>query len=471
MKKLSEVIPCSYDDIWINGITDDSRFVQKGYLFVATKGFNVDHFDFIPDAIKRGAVAIVCDRECSVDCSIPCIIVSKDIQDVYIECCERFYEVDSSSFSFLGITGTDGKTTTATIIYRLLNSIFPTAYLGTNGLEIDGEIFPTHNTTPCISELYSSFRIAKDHGCKIVSMEASSEALLHKRLNHLQFDIIGYTNITGDHLNVHHTFDQYFQCKMSFLQLLRPNGKVIVNGDDAYCRQIQADHLYRYGFDSYNDYVISDVVEMADSVQFKLVGPDQVYSISSPYVGRYNLYNVTLAFLVCLFYGVDSEILISHLAKLGPISGRREVLDFGQDYEIILDYAHTIHGISEVLDSVPKNKKIITVTGCAGGREKEKRSIIGKIVLEKSDFVIFTMDDPRNEDVNDIIDQMVSNHCGNYLRICDRKEAIYQALSLADSSSVVLILGKGRDNYMAIGDQKVPYCDYDVLVSYFSSSD
>ena len=177
---------------------------------------------------------------------------------------------------------------------------------------------------------------------------------------------------------------------------------------------------------------------------------------------------MTLAFLICLSFNISPSLLIDRIQNLCVVSGRRELLNFGQNFDIILDYAHTLNGIVNVLKSVSDYKRVITVTGAAGGREREKRSKIGKVVLEMSDFVIFTMDDPRNESVDDIIDDMISiSDKKNFERVIERDKAIFRAFSLANDGDVVLILGKGRDNYMAIGNKKIPYCDYDVIKKYF----
>ena len=173
-----------------------------------------------------------------------------------------------------------------------------------------------------------------------------------------------------------------------------------------------------------------------------------------------------MAYIICRLFGIDSSLLLSRIKKLRCIKGRTELLDFGQDYDIILDYAHTINGIKNIISSFRDYDNVITVTGSAGGREHEKRSVIGKFVIENSDTAIFTMDDPRYEDVNEIIDQMVGDS-KDYIRIPDREDAIRYALDIADKGSVVLILGKGRDEYMAIEDKKPYYCDYDVIERYF----
>ena len=457
--KLKDLIDCDLD-IDIKGIVDDSRLVKDGYIFVATKGFNVDHYDHIKDAIDNGCVFLVVDRE--IDFSFPHIIVD-NIDKYYKELCLKFYDINLEDFSFIGITGTDGKTTTATIVSKLIPN---SAYIGTNGLTINNETISTSNTTPCISELYKDLRKIKDAGIKTVVMEVSSEALLHNRVDNIKFDIIGFTNITGDHLNIHGSFENYKKCKMKLLDLINEDSFVVINGDDVNLQKIKCKNLYSFGKKNVN-FTIKNISYVNKNVLITLKYKDIEYSITSPLKGEYNVYNVVMAFIISLLYGVDSNELIDNIKKLTPISGRCEELDFGQDYTIILDYAHTINGIENILNTFKGYNRIITVTGCAGGREHEKRPIIGNVVMSKSDISIFTMDDPRFENVDTIIDEMVGEN-KDYIRIIDREEAINYALSIALKKDVVLILGKGRDNYMAIGDKKVKYNDYDVIKRYFN---
>ena len=465
MKKLSELVDCSYD-FQIAGVTDDSRNVRAGYLFVATHGYYVDHFNFINDAISNGAVAVVVDRK--VECSVPVIVV-QHINDFFADVCCKFYDIDLDDFNFIGITGTDGKTTTATVVAEILSSVDIWAYIGTNGVKIGNIEYPTNNTTPGGCELFECLSLIKHCGCNNIVMEVSSEALLHDRLKLFKFDIIGFTNITEDHLNIHKTLDNYRNCKFKLLNLLDNDGLVVINGDDVNCRLIYNDNLYSFGMNDDNFCIISDVKEMSNRVNFSLTFKGGIYGVSSPLLGIYNVYNVTMAFIICMLKGVDIDCLINSIDNLSVVRGRREYLNFGQEYDIILDYAHTYNGVKCLLESVSNYKKIITVTGAAGGREREKRSRIGKLIMDKSSISIFTMDDPRFENVDDIIDQMISGSDKDYIRIIDRKEAIYRAFSLADADSVVLIIGKGRDSYMAIEDRKEPYSDYDVINEYFIS--
>ena len=461
MKKINELLNIDCD-IEISGITDDSRFVEKDFLFVATKGFNVDHFDYIEDAIKNGCSFIVCDRDINFD--IPYYVVD-DVNSMYFELCKKFFEINLDDYNFIGITGTDGKTTTTSIISSLLSDC---SYIGTNGFMCCGKHFSTNNTTPCIPELYKCLKISKDNNIKNIAMEVSSEALLHNRVSNFTYKIIGFTNITSDHLNVHGSFENYVNSKKKLFELINEDSYIVVNGDDKVLHNFKCKNMFSFGFELYNDFVISDVKYINDYCSFSVKHNDIIYSILSPFYGMHNVYNVTMAFVICLLYGCNPDEVIFKIKLLKPISGRCEFLEFGQSYKIVLDYAHTINGVSSILDTFSNYNNIITVCGCAGGRDKTKRSKIGSILINKSSTAIFTMDDPRNEDVDKIIDEMVGDST-NYIRIKDREDAINYALSIANKDSIVLILGKGRDNYMAIGDKKIKYSDYDVVENYFRS--
>ena len=460
MKKIRDLIECDYD-IDIAGVSDDSRYIKKNFLFVATKGFNVDHYDYIDDAIKKGCSFIIADRD--IKRKFPHIVVDKNISDVYRDVCKKFYDVDFEKLKLIGITGTDGKTTTTTIVKNIIKDC---AYMGTNGLEIIDKEYHTSNTTPIISELYKDLKLIIDSKCSNLAMEVSSEALLHDRVKDFIFEIVGITNITGDHLNIHKTFENYVDCKKKLISLVKGNGYVVLNGDDSILHEISGENIIKFGFNNDNDYCIKNVdykgKETIISIQYK----DETITINSPLKAKYNVYNVVMAFIICRLFGLDDNTIQKRIKELSPIKGRTEALYFGQDYDIILDYAHTINGIKNIISSFRDYDNVITVTGSAGGREHEKRSVIGKYVIENSDTAIFTMDDPRYEDVNEIIDQMVGDS-KDYIRIPDREEAIRYALDIADKGSVVLILGKGRDEYMAIEDKKLYYCDYDVIEGYF----
>ena len=447
-------------DIEITGITDDSREVKDGMIFVATHGFNVDHFNYINDAIKNGCIFLVIDRELSFN--FPHIVVD-NINSYYKVLCIKYYKINLEKLHFIGITGTDGKTTTSTIIKEIIGD---SAYLGTNGLTVKEDSYKTNNTTPCIGEFYKYLKIIQDHDVSNVSMEVSSEALLHERISNILFDVVAITNVTGDHFNVHKNFKNYLNCKLKILELVKNDGCIFLNKDDKSLKDIKKDNVYTYGFSKDADYLIENVKYYKRKTIITLKDKDKSIIIHSPLIGKFNVYNVVLAFLIGRFFEIDSDLLLRRIRVLKPIKGRCEFIDFNQNFDIVLDYAHTINGISNILDTFKNYSRIITVTGCAGGRDRSKRRTIGKLVMEKSDITIFTMDDPRFEDVDNIIDEMVGDD-SNYIRIIDRKEAIFYALEIARKGDVVLILGKGRDNYMAINDKKIFYSDYDVIKEFY----
>ena len=461
VKKLSQLVDYDGIDVDILGVATDSRNVKSGYLFVATKGFHVDHYDYIDDAIKNGACAVVVDRESEF--SVPTILVD-DIDTVLVSICERFYDVSSHDFKFIGITGTDGKTTTSMITRNLLNYCIPTAYIGTNGLYCGNDIFPTFNTTPCVEELYYYFSIIKKYHCKVIVMEVSSEALLHHRVDSILFDVVAFTNITEDHLNIHKTVENYRSCKFRLASLCQEHGLVIVNGDDINCRLLDVNQKLCFGFSDDNDCVISDVKKCQNNVHFSIRCHDGKYSIQSPFQGIYNVYNVTLAWIIANSFLRCPELLIENISKLPVVEGRREVFSTSQGFDILLDYAHTANGIFNLLQSLSDYSRVIVVTGAAGGREVEKRPKIGDILFQNSDYIVFTSDDPRYENPKDIFLQILGNHTEEkYSFIEDRERAIFYALDLAKPGDVVAVIGKGRDNYMAILDQRIPYSDYDVI--------
>lgn len=464
LKRLRDLVECDLD-VEVCGVADDSRNVEKGFLYVATKGYNVDHYDYIDKAIEAGCSCVVADRDVPYD--IPYVVV-ENINDLFYEICEKYYDVNPSDFNFVGITGTDGKTTTAYIVKEILSRKEKTTYIGTLGALIDDLSMDIHNTTPIVSELYDVLRWSKNNNSFNVVMEVSSEALLHKRVKRFKYKVAGITNITEDHLNVHKTMENYISCKKSLLDFLADDGFAIVNGDDNNCKDIVSNNLVTFGFDKSNMCTINIVDESLEGTLFDINYLGKTYRISTPLVARYNVYNVTMAFLICYHLGLDTDYIIDTISTVKIISGRRERLEFGQDFEIILDYAHTLNGIQKVIESVPKDRDIIVVTGAAGGREKSKRRKIGKYILDNCNTAIFTMDDPRYESVDQIIDQMVEDSDKDYIRIIDRVEAIHKAFDIAKPNSTVLILGKGRDTYMAIEDRKDYYCDYDTISDYFN---
>ena len=387
---------------------------------------------------------------------------------------KRFYDDPLKKIKLIGITGTDGKTTTASIIRNMLGNN-NCGYIGTNGVYCKNERLKENNTTPEINKTYKYLNHFVQENLEYTTMEISSEALYRNRTNTLNLDVAIITNITEDHLNIHKTLENYIESKEKILSLIKKDGVLILNSDDKYFKRILSKAKVRvltFGTNAKSDLIIKTIKENDDSTSFTIVYKDKSYEVKSPLIGKFNVYNVCASILTLIYFGYKIEDVIEKVKKIIKIDGRCEVLEFRTNYKIVLDYAHTTNALKSILTYLNKIKKrrIITITGAAGGRYHEKRSKIGEIVLSMSDLVIFTMDDPRYESVEKIIDEMVSTTTlKNYVRIIDREQAIIYALKNAKKEDIILIAGKGKDMYMAIKDKYIPYSDYQVVEKYINS--
>lgn len=467
MKKLSDLYK-NAENVEIKDIKINSKEIKENDLFVCIKGVTTDRNEYIFEAVKNGASAVITDK--NIKLNIPVIVV-KNPNEELIKLSQKFYDFNQNDFKIIATTGTNGKTTVSSIIKDMIGN--NSAYIGTNGIRYKNIEESIVNTTPSADRLYKYFKRFKDNGCNIISMEASSEAFLRKRLDNLKFDIGIVTNVTSDHLNTHKTLENYINCKKELVKNIKEDGYSILNSDDSYFgdfKKISKGTILTYG-KCESTLQIINYKEKIDNTLITLKYKNKIYNIKSPLLGEYNVYNLCAAILSLIGLNYDMDDIINRIKYIKIPKGRFEILDFKQKYKIILDYAHNIDAFSKIFNYINKIKKnnVITVTGSAGGRSKEKRPLMGKIALDNSRLVVFTMDDPRDEDVNEIINDLVKeSNKSNYIRILDRKDAIKYALSIAKKDDIVLILGKGRDNYMAIKDKYISYNDYDVIKEYFT---
>ena len=356
MKKLNELINCKYD-MDITGIATNSNLVKKGDLFVCIHGFYCDRHDYIEEAIRKGANAIVVDKDISI--TYPTIKV-KDTNKALLEICDKFYDHPLDKMKTIGITGTDGKTTTATMIWQLLNHFYLTGYIGTNGIYLPNNKYKTANTTPIPEVLYKSLHDMNKQQVKYVSMEVSSEALLHERVEKIPFDIAILTNITEDHLNIHKSIAEYVKSKGKLFSLVKKDGICILNRDDDHYNDIikycKGKKIYTYGEHQDSDFLISNIKEK-DNTAFTITYNDKSYNVKSNYIGKYNVWNLTAAIITVYLIGCDINKLINLIPTMTAIPGRTELLDYGQEYQILLDYAHTPNSILNILSMVNSWKK------------------------------------------------------------------------------------------------------------------
>lgn len=472
MKRLKELYPeYKGEDVEIQGIKINSKEVKPGDIFVCTLGVTTDRHDFIDEAIKNGASAVVVSRD--IQLQIPTIKVENTNRELPL-LASRFYDHPEKEVKLLAVTGTNGKTTVASITQNLLGKDI-CGYLGTNGIICSHFNEPIINTTPDSDRLYGYFRRFIDSGCAYLSIETSSESYFRHRLDNLEFEVGVITNITEDHLNIHKTIENYVSCKQQLLRQVRVGGTCILNTEDRYfssCRDlVPADrHLLTYGKSPEATLRIIDYQLGDSSTKISLSYSGKIYTVDSPLLGEFNIYNLCASLLTLVALGYSFPTVLKKVSTIQSPEGRVQFLHFGQPYTIVLDYAHTPDAFTQLyplLHAIQKGK-LITVTGSAGGREKEKRPLMGKIVLENSDHVIFTMDDPRNENVEEIIDQLISLRPDrSYERIIDREQAIRHALEIAKPQDIVLIAGKGIDNYMAINNEYLPYSDLEVIQNFF----
>lgn len=462
MKKLNELFLTEHD-VEINDIKTNSKEINKGDLFVCIKGFNVDRHDFIKEAEELGAAALVVSKD--VDSKLPTIKVN-NTNDELINIVTKFYDYPSTKMSMIGITGTDGKTSISTIIYQLINRIKKTGYIGTNGVECPGYKVLSNNTTPTPEHIHRHLYNFYNCGCEAVVMEAASEGLSQGRCENIEFDYSIFTNLTHEHLNFHKTMDNYLDAKGILFKQTKKTGYSIINIDDEYGKKIAEKSngkVLFYGKDDHADFKFSDVIITRNFTSFKLSYKDTSYDISIPLLGLFNVYNMTAALALIILMGYDINMLKPYFKDL-YIEGRMNSIDLGQDFKVFVDFAHTPNGCLKLLEFVNTLgfKRIIAVSGSAGERDALKRPIMGEILVNNSDYVIFTYDDPRTEDPNEIINQMVSTVLDkNYKfeRIIDRKIAIKRAIEIASTNDIVLIIGRGNETMVPIGKEKIYMSD------------
>ena len=427
-------------------LQSDSRKVKEGDTFIALKGYNEDGHKYIEDAIKRGAKKVIAEHG---SYSVPTLIV--DSTNDYLD---KYLKINNSNIKIIGVTGTNGKTTTCYLIYQLLNKLgVKCSYIGTLGYIVDGDLKPLVNTTPGRLELYHLLKDGSNHGCEYVVMEISSQALDQDRVNFLELNYAVFTNLTRDHLDYHKTLDNYIDAKKKMFYLLKDDGISLINNDDEYCDKFKIRNYKTYGFTN-SDYTIND----DDYINGKK------YNI--PLLGHFTKYNVLAASSVLFEMGYNYDNLYDLVSHLKEPSGRMEVINSGTN-KIIVDYAHTpdamVNIISASRDLIPN--RIITIIGCGGNRDKGKRKMMGMIATDYSDYVIFTSDNPRFEDPDVILqDITISLDKNNYEIESNRENAIKRGIQLLTNNDILLVLGKGHEKYQIIKDTKIPFDDKKIIL-------
>jgi len=443
----------------------NSKLVQPGQIFVAIKGHTVDGHDFIPEAIKRGAIKAIVDHQTNDDIEE---LIVPDTKAYLNEQIVKEYAKEFKDIKFIGVTGTNGKTTTCYLVYQLLRLFGKNvAYLGTIGFYHGDYYQELDNTTPDILTLYKMLFIAKKGGVKYIVMEVSSHSLALDRVAGLAFTIGGFTNLTQDHLDFHETMENYLQAKLKMIGYLNGHGKMILNADDkaskAFLKLAPAKTVGLKGSYQINKYTFS-----TDTTTIKFTYRKKEYVVTTNLTSHFNVYNYLMALAIMQTLGFKIEDIIYHTKDIYPPKGRCETIKVKEGLAVV-DFAHTPDAVEKVIDAYNENKpaRLITLVGCGGDRDPKKRPIMGRIATDKSDYVIFTSDNPRTEDPEAILADIIKdNHATNYETIVDRRAAIKRGIDLLEPGDILLLLGKGHENYQIIGHEKHHFDDAEEVKNY-----
>ena len=464
---------CVPKDFEVKGISCNSKEVLAGYIFVAIKGNNQDGHKFIASAIKQGAGAVVIEKSKLKDHKISaqaCFISVLDTRKALARLAAGFYADPSSKIKVIGITGTNGKTTVTYLIEAILKkSGFLPAVIGTINYRFKNKIITAKNTTPGPIELQGMFSDMLKEGIDYAAMEVSSHALDQNRTEGINFHSAIFTNLTQDHLDYHKTLENYFQAKAKLFKNIGKDSFVVINNDDAYGRRLKrltSARIITYGILRQADIVAKDIKFDVSHTEFRLMNGKVKIDITSRLIGRHNVYNILAAASWALAEGLNLSIIKSEIEKFSSVPGRLERIDNKGGFFIFVDYAHTedaLHNVISTLRQLPC-KRIIVVFGCGGNRDKIKRPKMGYVVTELADLAIITNDNPRQEDPLEIIKEIKKGIIrANYTVIADRKKAIIKALSLAKPGDIVLVAGKGHENYQILKGKAIPFDDRQVV--------
>ena len=460
-------------DKQVTSICYDSRRADSGSLFVAIRGERVDGHDFIAEAVDRGAVGVVCQKE--VASHRVASVVVDDSRAALARLAATFYGEPSRKLRMIGVTGTNGKTTTTFLIKHLLQRANQkTGLIGTVSYEIGERVLPAYRTTPESLELQELLSQCVDAGCAGVVMEVSSHALAQNRASEIDFDVAVFTNLTQDHLDFHHGMKDYFEAKSRLFEGVRSGRKKsrvgIVNVDDPYGQQLIARFgkelsIVTYGMGARAEFRASNFKVEMSGTSYQLDTRDKSYLVRLPLIGRFNIYNSLAALASVHALGVDVRSSVLALSRAPQVPGRLEAVPAKRQFQVFVDYAHTDDALLNVLRTCRdlNPNRLILVFGCGGDRDRAKRALMGAAADQYADHSIITSDNPRTEDPEAIIRQIEAGfRHGRYEKIVDRRAAISRAISMAGPRDIVLIAGKGHEKYQEFGHCTVPFDDVEV---------
>lgn len=456
----------TYDDVEVCDVTQDSRLVKEGFVFVCVKGAAFDGHSVAAEMLEKGAAAVVVER----DLGLHNQILVENSRACFSPICANFFVNPARKLKLIGLTGTNGKTTTTFLIKQILENVGKkVGLIGTVQNMIGDEIYPAKYTTPDPYELQKLFAMMVEAQCEYCVMEVSSQALAQGRVNGLRFAVGAFTNLTQDHLDYHKTWENYFNAK----RILFENSDIAVtNADDENGLKIveglDFDKLITYAVNTNNaSYIAKNVSFKASGVEYELVG-DTIGRCYCPIPGRFSVYNSLCAAAIALALGVAFEQVLLAIRKSNGVKGRIEVVPCDRDFTIIIDYAHSPDGLENIITSLKEIAKgrVVTVFGCGGDRDKTKRPKMGRIAAELSDFCVVTSDNPRSENPGEIIKDILEGMVGidtPYEVVEQRRDAIAYAIKNAQKDDIILLAGKGHETYQILPTGTIHFDEREVV--------
>ena len=471
LKKVKPLAVRGNPDREVSGIAYDSRQVVPDVLFVAIPGAHCDGFEYAEEAIKRGASVVVTSHARLSSREVTQVQV-EDTRQALAEICDAFYGHPSGALAVVGITGTNGKTTTAFMVRDILESVGrKPGLIGTVHYEIGARVIPARRTTPEALDVQDYLSQMVRAGCRSVAMEVSSHALDQQRVSGVDFDVAIFTNLTRDHLDYHHTMEQYYEAKRRLFTGLGKGSKkpvAVINHDDPWGRKLAVDpeicaEIVTFGIEPGAMVQVVDMRLGANGSECRIITPWGESVVSTPLLGRFNLQNMLGAYTAGRVMQLDDAAIIKALAARARVPGRLEEIPLEKGWRVFVDYAHTDDALANVLETLRgfTEGRLIVVFGCGGNRDKSKRSLMGAVAARLSDMAIVTSDNPRDEDPSAIISQICSGfgHSTNFEVVEDRAKAIAMALAVARDKDIVIIAGKGHETTQEIAGVQTLFDD------------
>ena len=455
-----------YEDREISDVTDKTHKISEGCAFVCVVGARFDGHSFAENAVKEGAKAVIVSK----DLGLKEQILVENTREAYAIMCKNLCGCAVDKLTVIGITGTNGKTTTAFVVKDILSSLgIKSGLIGTVKNMVGDREFHTELTTPDPYDMHALFKMMVDDGIKYCVMETSSQAFHQMRLAGIHFETGVFTNLTQDHLDYHGTIEEYKRCKKT---LFLNCDKAVINADDetgAYMSDGITAEVKTYGINTPCDYKAENAEFFADRVEYDLNGERVIFNIP----GGFSVYNSLCAIGAVCSLGFGFTEVVNAISDASTVKGRLELLKTNTDYGVIIDYAHTPDGLEKALNAVRGFTKgrVITLFGCGGDRDKTKRPKMGRMATDLSDIVVVTTDNPRTEDPDEIIKEILIGTVGSkaeVISITDRSEAIAHALKIAKAGDTILLAGKGHETYQVIGKKRVHYDEREVVADILS---